>query len=229
MRESFVFYRSFYEALAQAPDTVFNEVMHAICNYTLNGTETPLNQPLSPVVWTLIKPQLDANIRRYENGKKGGAPIGNKNAKKTTEKQPKTTKKQPKNNLKQPNVNVNVNDNVNVNVNVKDKPNGLFADVPPAIEREFMEWVKMRKQIKKPITTKTTVSRALGVLNGLTKNPEKQKKIINQSIDNCWQSFYELKAEEPKAPAYKEFEKQEDRREVVAMPQEIREKLNNLF
>ena len=87
----------------------------------------------------------------------------------------------------------------------------------------------MRKQIKKPITTKTTVSRALQVLNGLTKNPEKQKKIINQSIDNCWQSFYELKAEEPKAPAYKEFEKQEDRREVVAMPQEIREKLNNLF
>ena len=44
-----------------------------------------------------MKPQIDANNRRYENGKKGGAPVGNSNAAKK-EKQPKTTK----NNQKQP-------------------------------------------------------------------------------------------------------------------------------
>lgn len=49
------------------------------------------------------KPQLKANNKKYEKGKKGGAPKGNKNA--------------AKNNLKQPNANGNANVNVNDNVN----------------------------------------------------------------------------------------------------------------
>lgn len=65
--------------------------------------------------------------RGKENGLKGGAPVGNTNAKKTTENNPKTTEKQPKNNLKttekQPKTNNNYNYNNNYNKNNNNNSN----------------------------------------------------------------------------------------------------------
>ena len=73
---------------------------------------------------SLIKPQILANNERYENGKKGGAPKGNQNAKKQL--------KQPmvdfKNNSKQPNVNVNENENVNVNKKENKKEKNVYGE-----------------------------------------------------------------------------------------------------
>lgn len=107
-RKSFVFYRSFYEAITDHEVGLNRneqlDIFLAISEYCLNGNEIHLTGR-SKGMWILIKPQLDANNKKYENGKKGGAPKGNTNAKK----QPKTTK----NNQKQPNVNVNVNENEN--------------------------------------------------------------------------------------------------------------------
>jgi len=70
-------------------------------------------------MFSLIKPQLEANYKRFLNGKKG-ADFGKLGGR------PKTPKKPLDNPKLTPNVNVNVNDNVNVNananvnVNVKD-------------------------------------------------------------------------------------------------------------
>lgn len=118
-KDSFVFYRSFQDAIEGCPVQDQLTIYKAISRYALDRTEPELSG-IAKVVWVLIKPQLDANWKRYENGLKGGAPRGNSNATKLKH----STKKQPKNNLdstkKQPNVNVNVNDNVNENVNVKD-------------------------------------------------------------------------------------------------------------
>ena len=99
-RESFVFYRSFKDAMEVLNDTDKLIVYEAIADYALNMQEPHLSGfPRS--LFTLIKPQLDANWRRYENGKrgaehgaKGGAPIGNANASKGNT----TTPKQPQNN-----------------------------------------------------------------------------------------------------------------------------------
>ena len=66
----------------------------------------------------------------------------------------------------------------------------LFADVPEAIREVYMDWVKMRTKIKKPITSKTTVTRSLNRLTQLTTNVKEQKELIQLAIDNCWQSFY---------------------------------------
>lgn len=104
----------------------------------------------------------------------------------------------------------------------------IYADVPAELREAFMEWAEMRKSIKKPITTKATVTRALNTLNKLSKKTDKQIAIINQSTDKCWQSFYELKAEEQKPKAYKEFEK-EPEVDAVQMPDEIRERLGGMF
>lgn len=70
-RDSFVFYRSFYEAVTQLKPKEQVEVVLAICEYALNRTERELTG-VPAAIFTLVKPNLDANQRRFENGKKGG-------------------------------------------------------------------------------------------------------------------------------------------------------------
>lgn len=79
MRDSFIFYRSFYEAIKDLPREIQGEVFTAIMEYSLNGITTDDLKPIARGMLTLIKPQLDANIQRYKNGKKGGRPKATKN------------------------------------------------------------------------------------------------------------------------------------------------------
>ncbi len=64
-----------------------------------------IEDPMVNVIWSMIKPNMDRINRNYlarvNNGKKGGAPVGNTN----NRKKPKSTKTQPKVNLSQPKVN----------------------------------------------------------------------------------------------------------------------------
>lgn len=113
-RESFVFYRSFRDAFRALDKDVRLRMYEAIIDYGLDLIE-PHFEGIEKVLWTLIRPQLEANNKRFENGCKGGAPIGNQNARKQPKNNQKITEKQPKNNQKQPNVNENVNENENVN------------------------------------------------------------------------------------------------------------------
>lgn len=101
MRDSFIFYRSFYEAFKELPIDVQGEVFTAICEYSLNGITTENLNPIARGMFTLIKPQLDANIQRYKNGAKGGRPKYEKNQ--------TVTKTEPNENK---NVNVNLNENI---------------------------------------------------------------------------------------------------------------------
>ena len=69
MRESVVFYRSFYEAIKELPDEYQLEVFRAISEYSFLGEEPEMNG-ISKAIFSLIKPQIDANNRKYENGKR---------------------------------------------------------------------------------------------------------------------------------------------------------------
>lgn len=138
MRDSIVFYRSFFEAISELPDEDQLAAYQAVVGYAMNGIE-PEVSGTAKAIFLMAKPQIDANNQRYANGKKGGAPKGNSNAQKTTEEQDKTTENQPKttdeadkttngcfsetteNNIKQPNVFNVFNENENVNVNEKSK------------------------------------------------------------------------------------------------------------
>ena len=91
MRDSFIFYRSFFESIEEIPEEFQLEVYKAIAEYVLNDKNIEL-KGTSKAIFSLIKPQLDANNRKYENGKKGGAPKNNQ----------KITKQQPNNNLTKP-------------------------------------------------------------------------------------------------------------------------------
>lgn len=70
MRKSCVFYRSFYEAIKEMPITTQGEIYASIMEYIFTGNEIDMNEPISRALFALIKPQLDANTKKYENGKK---------------------------------------------------------------------------------------------------------------------------------------------------------------
>jgi hypothetical protein len=73
MRDSVVFYRSFFEAIQDLAPDQQAEAYNAIFSYSLDEKEPKLKGVVS-TVFKLIKPQLDANQKRYENGNKGGRP-----------------------------------------------------------------------------------------------------------------------------------------------------------
>lgn len=71
-RESFVFYRSFYEALKCMPSEVQAELYPAICEYALFGNLPDNLSEVATGMFALIRPNIDACTVRYKNGKKGG-------------------------------------------------------------------------------------------------------------------------------------------------------------
>lgn len=101
-RDSFVFYRSFYEAIKDLDKKEQSNLLCAICELALNGNEIELNG-ISSTIFKLIKPQINANLKRYKNGSKGGRP---------------KTENKPKENQSKTKHKPNVNDNVNVNENI---------------------------------------------------------------------------------------------------------------
>lgn len=139
-RDSFIFYRSFYEAIKHIDDIAKAELLDAMCEYALNGGDVEING-VPAGMFALIKPQIDANNRKFENGNKGGRP-----------------KKKPNNNQsitkQEPNGNVNGNDNVNDN-EIKTTSQKIDSDlnqvktskprikkfIPPTLE-EVVEWCK---------------------------------------------------------------------------------------
>lgn len=110
MRDSFVFYESFYLAISELSATQQGKIFQAICRYALYEEEPEL-KGASAAVFKLVKPQIDANNRRYENGKKG-AEHGIKGGR------PKNPKETPNKPLTNPNETPNVHVTVPATVNV---------------------------------------------------------------------------------------------------------------
>lgn len=110
-RDSFIFYRSFYEAISELPKENQADTYDAIMQYALNQKEIELTG-ISKAIFSLVKPQLDANYKKYENGKQ-----------KKSKKEAKV-----KQNESKAETNVNDNENVNVNDNVNDNDNDNVGD-----------------------------------------------------------------------------------------------------
>lgn len=119
-QDSFVFYRSFWEASKILSDADRIKLYDAICAYSLDNDIPNLGE-MSNALFQLIRPQLDANNRRRESGKKGGRPKQKKPMVIKNENQ--RLSKEETNGYKneKPNVNKNVNTNANNNENVNAK------------------------------------------------------------------------------------------------------------
>lgn len=154
-RDSFIFYRSFYESIKDLDKNQKAEVLEAICSYALDEYTEPLSG-VSKGFFTLIKPQLDANRKRFENGSKPKQSISK-------------TKAENKQSISKIEANKNVNDNVNNNNNDNDndyKKNNIKKEnvfVEPATEyystTDFTENQQSTQIILDTNTTEVVVER----------------------------------------------------------------------
>ena len=112
-RDSFIFYRSFYDASKCLKTEEKAQLFDAICSYALDEKVEQLDGTAYGM-FQLVKPQLDANRKRFENGCVKKQKGSKKEAKR------KQTKSKT-----EANVNVNVNPNVNENLNLESKSKSL--------------------------------------------------------------------------------------------------------
>lgn len=137
MRDSVVFYRSFWEAIEDLPEPEFKQSVSAVMQYALDGKEPDVTG-VAKTFFKMAKPQIDVNNRRYQNGTKGGRPVTNQEPKHNqaiTKPEPPNnqvvTKEEPKSDFPKPNVNVKEKENV------KEKNNKYFIPPTPENVKEY--------------------------------------------------------------------------------------------
>lgn len=129
-----ILYRSFYEAVKELPRDIQGEIYTAIMEYGLYGNETENLKPIAKSIFTLMKPIIDVNNKRYDNGCKGGRPKkenGKENQKQT---EPYPNKNQTKTKI-EPNNNDNYNEDKNVDINVVLEPSS-----EPIVKKERIDY-----------------------------------------------------------------------------------------
>ena len=171
-RDSFVFYRSFYEAIKELPQENQLEIYNAIAEYSLNFVIPELTG-ISKTIFILIKPQIEANQKRYINGTK---PKRKQTVSKTEAKQKQLESRTGTN------VNDNVNDNEEItpssDSDIKAKPE---SDIPDFIQKEL-----------KPFFNLKNLSNAFQFLNSL-----------NGEYESFKQQFFDYKLFQETSKQYK--------------------------
>ena len=166
-----VFYRSFYEALRDLDNNTKAILYDAIFDYGLNFKEPELTG-IAKTVFTLIRPQLDANIRKFDNGSKGGRPHKEEPTDNLSE-----TKEEPKQNQIETKAEANVNANANEKVNGNSKENTNASPPHPLIV-----WIENNaptvQKLKQPLTNE----QAEKILIDLAINTEDKKKALKDMM-----------------------------------------------
>ena len=166
------------ECLTCFDDQTRLAVYDALTLYALDGIEPELTGGALGI-FKLIKPQIDANNRRFENGQKGGRP-----------KNQTITKIKPKDNQTEtkvePNVNVNVNDNVNdKDIYIVGKPD-FMSEI-----KQIIDYLNQKTQSNfKPNTEATKKSITARLKEGYTV--EDFKRVIDAKVKD-WADNSEMR------------------------------------
>ena len=135
-REGFIFYRSFAEAINEIGDSQIElNLYKAVVEYGLNGVLPPLTG-IESAVMRLIRPQIDANVRRYENGKRGGRPKVNQG---DSEGEPKGNQTETKPKPSESRVEPKEKEKDKVKVKDKEKE----CEDTPRIEFQYGQWMNV--------------------------------------------------------------------------------------
>lgn len=168
--QSFVFYRSFADALEKMEPEECKACLMSLCSYALDGEERA-DTPISGMFLSLVKPQIDANTKRREAGRRGGKANGstaeaNGSKRKHCGSKPKQTEANVKQNeANGSNVEANrskpkqieanpkqseANANANVNANVKDNPPTPFTVLRAGSEE--LEELGLTQEVAQPMS-----------------------------------------------------------------------------
>ena len=79
MKDSFVFYESFYDILQMLPDAEdWRTLIEAVCEYAFTDKHEPLPSPMLEIAFKHFQISIDSSSKRYqkavEDGQKGGRP-----------------------------------------------------------------------------------------------------------------------------------------------------------
>lgn len=211
-RDSFIFYRSFYEAIKEVPEDAQLQIYKAISIYALEQEEIELTG-IAKAIFSLVKPQLDANYKKYENGKQ---------SKSKTKAKDKQSKSKIETNVND-NENVNVNDNENHNDNVDescvdglqqviDFYNNNIGLITPYGLQVLSDYAKdmpedliilaMQKSVE---ADKRTIQYIKGILNNWFKKGIKSVLEAEKEDKN-----YKKQENSKKAKSYNNYEQRED-------------------
>ena len=164
MREWFVFYFSWFDAIKLLPQESQLEALTSIIWYAKDWKEMTIEDPLANAIFTMAQPQIDANEKRYTDWKKWGRPKKQGSTKKETftESTTHTTQKET----------------------VKEKTE---------FEKTLDEFIKMRKAIKKPITDEWIKLVKQKLEKMYPWNETLQIQVLQNSISNSRQGVFPLK------------------------------------
>lgn len=137
-RDSFVMYRSFWEAIKELSNDDIANSMKAIADYALYGVPPDVSG-VAKSIFIMAKPQIDANNKRYENGNKGGRKPNNNQTETKTE--PNRNQKETK---VEPNENVNDNENVNENDNTYNVPLPQVESRPAYEYQDIIDYLNQK-------------------------------------------------------------------------------------
>jgi|TARA_R110000787_G_scaffold63492_2_gene142872 hypothetical protein len=170
-RDSIVVYRSFYEAAKALTDKEELELYRAIFEFGLDHKTADMG-PMAAAMFKLIKPQLEANYKKWQNGMRGGRPKQEESKDKPKDNQ-KETKDEPNEN-----VNVNDNDNANVFIGLQLNDKSLF----PIFDDDLDKW----RDLYPAVNVEQELRNMVGWIDG---NPTKRKtKSGIKKFINSWLS-----------------------------------------
>ena len=159
-RETCVFYASWFDAIETMPEAAQSEAYRAVLSYALRGEETAKQGAMTKLIMAMVKPVIDSNNKRYENGCKGGRPKAEKPNHNQNE-----TKTKPNHNQNETktqvrlceNVNENVNENESESESVCDKShNNAHTHARSEVFQKFISWCELNARLaiafKEPLT-----------------------------------------------------------------------------
>ena len=228
IRDSFIFYRSFYQSAKKLPKEDKAELFDAICSYALDGELVEMSV-VPEAIFTVIKPNLDANRRKWENGckeKKKGSKEESESKQEISKPEANQKQEISKNEASQKqivskpegNVNKDVNEDVECKskiINTSDLLNSLKENtrekikkpksekkeisIPDFILKENWEaYLEMRKK-KKASPTDFAIEQ---ILKSLAEYEKRKSGAANESLKksvvNNWTDVYEPKEEQKK-------------------------------
>lgn len=138
-RDNMIIYRSFYEAITELENLEDQaKIWQAIYELGFNGNEHIALTGIQKTIFKLIKPQIEANIKRYQNGKKS------KSLKKESNPIQKSIKTEAKKEQNKSKLESNKNNNNN-----KNKNNNSLEIRKSNFRKNVMEWCKWNEDQQK--------------------------------------------------------------------------------